>query len=158
MTRFFTRVFAGLLLVSAVAAQASDFELGAYVRLPFGSGEPVFGLSAKPVLYKALGENFAVTGDHDAGLHVWIRTKDAPVVALNGVAMGTPRWLSHDPDEKSAGDQGVDWYAVAAVAVGIGLVAAIANADDVTISGCSGPNCPPVKPEPEPEPESAQDG
>lgn len=155
MKRLATAILIPALLSCASAASAIDFEFGAYVQLSFGEGTTVFGLSAKPVLQSEFEQGFSPASDgQDAGLHVQSGPKNDPVVMLNGVPLSRPRYLNQDGNTEAEDGQGVDWYVVAAVAVGIGLVAAVANADDVSVSVCSGPNCPPPKPEPnEPEEE-----
>jgi hypothetical protein len=142
------------LLGCASVASAADFELGAYVQLPFfDKGETVFGLSAKPVFQTQFEQELSPTSDvHQAGLHVQTGPENEPVVTLNGVPLSRPQFLNQDGSSDSKGEQGIDWYLVAAAAIGIGLIAAVANSDSASVSACSGPNCPPEKPEPE-EPE-----
>ena len=153
MKRLATAKLIPALLSCASAASAVDFEFGAYVRLPFGESETVFGLSAKPVFQSEFKQEFLPTGDsQEAGLHVQSGPKNKPVVMLNGVPLSRPQYLNQDGNTEAEDGQGVDWHVVAAVVVGIGLIAAVANADDGSISVCSGPNCPPLEPEPD-EPE-----
>jgi hypothetical protein len=153
MKRFSTAVLLPALLGLASAGEASDLELGAYIRVPFGNGGTVFGLSARPKLYDALAqESHPASDSHETGLHFQAGPEKAPVVMLNGVSLSRLRALNQNAGSAKAEKQGVDWYLVAGVAVGVGLLALAFSSDDVTVTSCSGPNCPPSKPEPDPEP------
>lgn len=151
MKRFATVKLSLALLGCASVASAADFELGAYVQLPFfGKGETVFGLSAKPVFQSQFEQEMSPPSDvHQAGLHVQTGPENAPVFILNGVPLRRPQFLNQDASSETKDEQGVDWHLVAAVAIGVGLIAAVANSDGVSVSSCSGENCPPPGPEPE---------
>jgi hypothetical protein len=141
------------LLGCASAASAVDLELGAYVHLPFGKDETVFGLSAKPIFQRNFDQESSPSSDpYEAGLHIQTGPDNAPVVMLNGVALSRPQALNQDGKTDAEDGQGVDWHLVAAVAIGVGLVAAVAKSDGASVSACSGQNCPPPNPEPD-EPE-----
>lgn len=128
-------------------------EFGAYVQLPFGNGETVFGLSAKPGFQREFEQTLSPASDgQQVGLHVQFGTEIEPVVMLNGIHISRPQHLNQDGNAGTEDSRGVDWHVVAAVAVGIGLIAAVANADDKSVSVCSGASCPPPQPEPD-EPE-----
>lgn len=154
MKRLATAKLVPALLSCASAASAVDFEFGAYVQIPFGGGGTVFGLSAKPIRQGVFDQALSYADDvHTAGLHVQAGPENEPVVMLNGVSLSRPQVLNQDGNSGAEDEQGIDWYAVAAVAVGIGLIAAVANSDSTSVSICSGPNCPPPKPEEPDEPE-----
>jgi len=147
-----TILFAALLSCASVAA-GSDFELGAYVRLPLDKGGTVFGLSVRPKVEDAFAREFSPNSDvHNTGLHLQGGLGQVPVMMLNGVPLNPPQVLNQNADSETGNGRGVDWYLVAGVALGVGLIVAIANSDNTSVAICSGPNCPPPKPEP-PKPE-----
>lgn len=155
MKRIATAILVPALLGCAPALPALDFEFGAYVQLPFGNGTTVVGLSARPVPQVEFDQEPMPSGNlHEAGLHLQSGPEKLPVVVFNGVSLYRPQVLNQGDSSETGDGQGVDWHLAASVAIGIGLIAAIANADSGGFSTCSGTECPPPKPEPsEPEAE-----
>jgi hypothetical protein len=144
-----------LLAAWSAAVQASEVVLGAYVRLPLDQAAPEFGIAAVPDFQLAPGRALFGPGDgRTAGLHLRLGGARGPSLSLNGVPLRRLPMLYQDAGTPSADHQEVDWHLVAGVVLGAGLIYAIADADEVRVSGCSGTNCPPEgKPPTEPDPD-----
>ncbi len=152
----------GLALIGASAA-ADELVLRAYIGLPLGAGETFLGLRAdlERPLDDAVGAEPALSDPAHVDLRFSGRTNST--FSINGVAVDKTmlRYAGDSAATDTAPDSagGVDWYSVAGVAVGVGLIAAIIAADDVSIKACSGVPCPPdPQPPPEPEPADADAG
>jgi hypothetical protein len=149
-----------LLLLSALignSALASDLAFNAYLGIPLDGSGAFFGANCEfePAgRYAGLGE----IGDRPrVKLDLRYSGTGGTVMSLNDVRVMSPlaRYAAEtagDGEQDSAEKGDVDWHLVAAAVLGAGLIAAVANADSVKVSACSGPNCPPEKPPVEPEP------
>ena len=153
------RVSIALLIIwsalAAAPAHAADLAFNAYWGIPFDGGRAFFGANCELDPLAAS----AYQAEDDAAIAPRLTLdfrhsgERGTVMSLNGIPVISPQ--AHYASDDGAGGQGdaqnkgIDWQIVAAVAVGAGLIAAVAAADHVRVSGCSGPNCPPpVQPEP----------
>lgn len=137
-------------LVSGAAA--TDLEIGAYLGFPFDGEAPFYGFSAGIAEDSHRLENDPVA----KRMEVDIRSAfdGNTVMSINEVPVARSIAL-RAADESSAGQQAgySDWQMIAAAAVGVGLVALIASADNVRVDLCSGKPCPPEQSPPvEPAP------
>jgi hypothetical protein len=140
------------------AAAADDFAIQAYFAVPFSDEGAYWGVraSSDQRLFEIGG------GDEVAAPAAQVDLRFAEpqrsTLLINGVAIDPVLdRLSADDSAGDGGgdvDSGVDWYQVAGILVGVGLIAAIINADDGEVVACSGPNCT-LEPEPPPDPEPA---
>jgi hypothetical protein len=145
-----------LAAVPSASVHASDVGFNAYLGIPFDGSRPFFGANCEldPVSsYAAI--------DHDPNrprltLNLRYSGTQGTVMSLNGIPVTSPlaRYASEDGSDggNSAKKKEIDWHLVAAAVLGAGLIAAVASADSVKVSACSGSNCPPEKPPVEPEP------
>jgi hypothetical protein len=149
-----------LLLLSALignSAFASDLAFNAYLGIPFDGSGAFFGANCEfePAdRYAGLGQ---LSDGPRVKLDLRYSGNGGTVMSLNDVRVTSPlaRYASETADDgEPAGTEkaDVDWHLVAAAVLGAGLIAAVASADSVKVSACSGPNCPPEKPPVDPEP------
>jgi hypothetical protein len=138
------------------AATASDLKIGAYIGIPFGGEAPFYGFSA------GIAENSRRLEDDVAPKRMEMDIRSAfdgdTVMSINEVPVARSIALGA-ADEPAAGQQVgySDWQIIAAAAVSVGLIALIANADNVRVDLCSGKPCPPEeKPPVEPAPTPLQ--
>jgi hypothetical protein len=127
----------------------------AYFGLPLGAGKPFFGLRGDiESPFGPLDQSAPILA-RPADVDLRFSARDGAGLSINGVALDPVfrRYASEDDsaDRPAKSGNEFDWYNVAGIAVGVGLIAAVIAADDVRIQACSGTNCPPEK-EPKPEP------
>ncbi len=138
-----------LCLGCPLAAVASDLTAGVYLQIPLGPGQPFYGFQAgwQPsglASGDSAGMPFARPGETPGGAVMEWRTHldGSKELWMNGTRLvQTDTLYSDDGPAGSETNSGFDVKIVAAVLVGAALVAAIANADNVT--GCIGTACPP---------------
>jgi hypothetical protein len=159
-----TRLLPLLALLAAVpnaAVHASDVAFNAYLGIPLDGSSPFFGANCEldPV------SSYAAIDREPSRPRVTLDLRYSGVqgttMSLNGVPVLSPlaRYAAGDgADDDSAEKKDVDWHIVAAAVLGAGLIAAVASADSVRVSGCSGSNCPPEKPPVQPEPVDSEGG
>lgn len=145
----------------AAPAQADGFAYQAYLQLPFGMEEAHWGLRASSD-GRLFEPHFSEDGEvREALVDLRFAGLKRSGLSINGVAVDPLlARLSADGDASGSGaDQRekIDWYQVAGVVVGVGLIAAVLAADDVKIEGCSGSACS-IEPESPPDPDPADAG
>lgn len=139
---------------------AADIGFRAYLGIPLSGGGPYFGFCA------GLEAGILLSADDDptklprAEFELRYGTEDGPAFLVNGFPIVRPLVLNASDGGKSQGTENpIDWRAIGAAALGIGLIVAVANADEVTVRACSGTNCPPEeKPPPQPKPPDSGGG
>jgi hypothetical protein len=138
-------------LIAAPAA-ADEMAVRGYFGLPLGGAEPFFGLRADVAQPWISPPSADLPLSEPASVDLRFGRQMQPAISVRGVRLDHALGLyasEEDPDPQTGSD--FDWYNVAGIAVGLGLIAAIVAADNVHISACSGPNCPPEK-DPKPDP------
>lgn len=143
------------------AAAAGELAIQAYLAVPFGDAGSYWGFRASPGqrLFEIDGVDGLAT--REAQLDLRFGGSDRSAVLINGVAISPvlDRLSANGSAGDASGDadSGLGWYQVAGILVGVGLIAAIVNADDGEVVACSGPNCA-LEPAPYPQPAEAPEG
>jgi hypothetical protein len=139
---------------------AADVAFRAYLGIPLGSGSPYFGFGAGLEAGAFSHEEYDLAKSPRMEFELRYGTEAGPAFLVNGFPITRSLILNASDGGESHGTENqFDWRAVLGAALGIGLIVAIANADDVTIKACSGTNCPPEeKPPPQPDPTDPGEG
>ena len=151
-------ILAAALASTSATATAEGLTAWAYLGLPFDAGKPFYGLRGdvdRPS--SPLAATTPLLGE-TAYLDLRFGGTESVNLSIKGVALDSVLGRYYATDDEAAGGPAkpgdeFDWYHVAGILVGVGLVAAVIAADDARIEVCSGPNCPP---EEKPKPETAE--
>jgi hypothetical protein len=128
----------------------ADVTFNAYLGIPLGSGSPYFGFGAGLEARTFSHEEYDLAKSPRMEFELRYGTEGSPAFLVNGFPITRSLILNaSDGGESHGAENQFDWGMIVGAALGVGLIVAITNADDVTIKACSGTNCPP-KPPPQP--------
>ena len=148
-------MLASVLSSMSTPATAEGLVAQAYLSLPFDTGKPFYGLRGDIERHSGFIDDANPFSREPADFDLRFDGSESASLLINGVALDSVlgRYATDDEaaDGRAKSRAEPDWYSVAGILVGVGIIVAIVAADDSRIEACSGANCPPEeKPEPAP--------
>ena len=141
-----------------VPVAASDLMFNAYIGIPLGGGSPFAGVGTRQDIGSFSHDVHDSPQPSQVKLDLSFSPKGGTVLSLNDIALTQAPFQHASHNGATGSGQGyTNWQWVLGAALGVGLIVAIADSDNSSVSVCSGPNCPPDK-EPPADPEPANTG
>ena len=159
LKRFTQRLaMASVLGVLSAPVAAGDLIFNAYIGIPLGGGSPFAGVGTRQNIGSLSHDAHGLPQPSQVKLDLRFSPKGGTVLSLNDIALTQAPFqpASHD-GATGSGTGYTHWQIALGAALAVGVIVAIADSDNSSVSGCSGPDCPPKQDPPE-EPEPADAG